>query len=168
MHSYLSNVLVIAAVCLSAVTARADETPFLRSMSGSWSGTGTVKVRVNAPTLNVKCSFKSATTTRSLSLDGKCKSLAIFSRVIADLKYNGRIYAGSYIGPGTGRALLGGERSGNVLNLGITWARQVNGDRRAQLTIEKVGAQGMRLTTIDTDHNTGKSVVTSRIDLRRL
>jgi hypothetical protein len=36
------------------------------------------------------------------------------------------------------------------------------------MTIEKVGAQGMRPTTIDTDPKTGKSVVTSRIDLRRI
>lgn len=35
------------------------------------------------------------------------------------------------------------------------------------MTIEKVGASGMRLTTVDTDPKTGKAVVTCRIDLRR-
>ena len=35
------------------------------------------------------------------------------------------------------------------------------------MTIEKVGSQGMSLTTVDTDPETGKTVVTSQIDLRR-
>ena len=35
------------------------------------------------------------------------------------------------------------------------------------MTIEKVGASGMRLTTVDADPITGKSIVTSQIDLRR-
>jgi hypothetical protein len=169
MNKCLSRAVLIAVACASAGAAHADEAAFLKSLSGSWSGTGTVKVRVNSPTLNINCRFTSDTTPLSLSLDGKCTSLAVFSRAIsADLKATGNKYAGSYIGAGTGPAGLGGQRSGDVINLGITWAKEVNGDRRAQMTIEKVGAQGMRLTTIDTDPKTGKSVVTSRIDLRRI
>ncbi len=42
-----------------------------------------------------------------------------------------------------------------------------DGDRSARLTIEKIGSDGMRLTTVDTDPKTGKSVVTSQIDLQR-
>jgi hypothetical protein len=76
--------------------------------------------------------------------------------------------AGSYTGAGTGPAGLGVRRSGNLINLAITWAKDVNGDRRAQMNIEKVGETGIRLTTIDTDPKTGKSVVTSRINLRRI
>ncbi len=67
-------------------------------MAGSWSGKGTVKVRTNSPTINVTCQFTSDTTPQSLSLDGKCTSLAIFSRAIsADLKATGSQYAGSYV-----------------------------------------------------------------------
>jgi hypothetical protein len=168
MNKCLPQALVIAVACACAGAARADDTAFLRSMSGSWSGTGTVKVRVNAPTLNIKCRFRSDTTPTSLSLAGTCTSLAVFSRAIsADLKAVGSSYAGSYIGAGSGPAGLGGQRSGDVINLAITWAKVVNGDRRAQMSIERLGARGMRLTTIDTDPKTGKSVVTSRIDLRR-
>jgi hypothetical protein len=36
------------------------------------------------------------------------------------------------------------------------------------LRIEKIGDDEMRLTTVDKDPLTGKSVVTSQIDLRRL
>lgn len=149
-------------------SAHADETAFLQSMAGSWSGKGTVKVRANSPTINVTCRFTSDTTTQSLSLDGKCTSLAVFSRDIsANLKAKGSQYAGSYVGAGTGTAGLDGKRAGDTINLGITWAKEVNGDRRAQMTIEKVGDTGMRLTTVDQDPKTGKSIVTSRIDLRR-
>jgi hypothetical protein len=35
------------------------------------------------------------------------------------------------------------------------------------MTVEKRGENGIRLTVIDTDPKTGKSVVTSRIDLTR-
>ncbi|WP_027687050.1 hypothetical protein [Rhizobium leguminosarum] len=171
MSRYLAHPLSItitSLLFLSGSIAHADEAPFLKSLAGSWSGKGTVKVRVNAPTINVTCRFTSDTTAASLSLDGKCTSLAIFSRKIsADLKATGNRYSGSYVGAGTGTAGLGGQRDGDTINLGITWAKEVNGDRRAQMTIEKVGASGMRLTTVGTDPKTGKSVVTSRIDLRR-
>lgn len=172
MNRHLTHSLTIAFTSLalfSSGIANADEASFLKSLSGNWSGKGTVKVRVNAPTINVTCRFKSDTTAASLSLGGKCTSLAIFSRAIsADLKANGSRYSGSYVGAGTGTAGLGGQRAGDTISLGITWAKEVNGDRKAQMTIEKVGASGMRLTTIDTDPKTGKPVITSRIDLRRI
>ncbi|ODS57890.1 MAG: hypothetical protein ABS40_03075 [Agrobacterium sp. SCN 61-19] len=157
-----------AIVLASGSVAHADDPVFLKSIAGSWSGKGTVKVRANSTPINVTCNFTSATTPQSLSLDGRCTSLAIFSRAIsANLKANGTRYAGSYVGAGTGTAGLGGQRAGDKINLGITWAKEVNGDRRAQMTIEKIGETGMRLTTVDTDPNTGQSIVTSRIDLRR-
>lgn len=157
-----------ALVFASGSFAHADETAFLKSIAGSWNGEGTVKVRANSPTINVTCQFTSDTTPQSLSLGGKCTSLAIFSRNIsADLKATGSQYAGSYVGAGTGTAGLDGQRDGDTINFGITWAKEVNGDRRAQMTIEKVGDSGMRLTTVDTDPKTGESIVTSRIDLRR-
>ena len=172
MNRYLTQSLSIAVTSLALLSggiALADEAPFLKSLSGNWSGKGTVKVRVNAPTINVNCRFTSDTTAVSLSLGGKCTSLAIFSRAIfADLKVSGGRYTGSYVGAGTGTAGLGGQRAGDTIKLGITWAKEVNGDRKAQMTIEKIGASGMRLTTVDMDQKTGKPVITSRIDLRRI
>ncbi|TIN68565.1 MAG: hypothetical protein E5Y30_23015, partial [Mesorhizobium sp.] len=104
----------------------------------------------------------------SLSLDGNCRGLVVVTRAIsADLKASGAKYSGTYVGSRTGPAQLNGSRSGNAINLGIRWAKEVNGDRRAQMKVEKRGEKGMRLTVIDTDPKTGKSVVTSRIDLQR-
>ncbi|ARM92341.1 hypothetical protein RHEC894_PE00318 (plasmid) [Rhizobium sp. CIAT894] len=162
------SIAMATASMVTAGAAYADESAFLKTLAGSWSGNGTVKVRTNAPTIKVTCRFKSDTNAASLALIGRCTSLMIFSRVIsANLKASGDSYTGSYIGAGSGTAGLGGKRNGDAINLAIRWAKEVNGDRSAEMTIKKIGASGMRLTTVDTDPATGRSVVTSRIDLRR-
>ncbi len=167
MFKVLACAVATASMAMAGV-ANADESAFLKTLAGSWNGKGTVKVRTNAPVMKVTCQFKSDTNARSLSLNGRCTSLMVFSRVIsANLKASGDRYTGSYVGAGSGTAGLGGRRNGDAINLAIKWAKEVNGDRRAQMTIEKVGASGMRLTTVDTDPATGRSVVTSRIELRR-
>jgi len=159
---------LLAATIFSAGVASADEAEFLQSLDGSWRGSGTVAVRADASPMKVACSFKTDTTASSLALNGKCTSLAVFSRVIgADLQVQGADYSGSYVGAGTGTAGLSGNRSGDSINLSIRWAKDVNGDRAAKMTIEKVGETGMRLTTTDTHPTTGESIITSRIDLKR-
>ena len=168
MFHCLKPAIIAASMLFAASAAYSDEAAFLNSLDGNWSGKGTVKVRTNSSPINVTCKFDSDATANSLSLDGNCRGLVIVSRAIgADLKANGAIYSGSYIGAGTGTAGLSGSRSGNAINLGIRWARDVNGDRNARMTVEKVGDNGMRLTTVDADPETGKNVVTSQIDLRR-
>lgn len=169
MNHFLARSVVAASMLfVCGVAADADEAAFLQSLEGNWSGNGTVRVRADTPPMNVSCRFESDTTASSLSLDGRCTALAVFSRAIsADLRTDGDSYSGSYIGAGTGTAGLGGQRVGDAINLGIRWAKEVNGDRKAQMTVEKVGASGMRLTTVDAHPVTGKSIVTSRIDLRR-
>ena len=164
----LTGLMVAGGLMAAAGASHAAEADFLRSLDGSWSGKGTVKVRTNSSPINVSCTFDSDATESSLSLDGKCRGLVLVSRAIgADLKTNGATYTGSYVGAGTGTAGLNGKRSGNAINLGIRWAKEVNGDRAAQLTVEKVGENGMRLTTVDKDPKTGKKVITSQINLRR-
>jgi hypothetical protein len=161
----------VLAGCLSAAAgaAYADEAEFLRSFQGDFAGKGTVKVTTDAPTVNVSCRFNSDATPTSLSLDGTCRGLVLVTRDIsADLKSSGTKYTGTYVGSRTGPAQLSGSRSGDAINLGIRWAKEVNGDRKARMTVEKNGENGMRLTVVDIDPKTGESVVTSRIDLQRL
>jgi hypothetical protein len=168
MFSYIRPAIVAASALFAASAAQASEADFLNSLDGKWTGNGTVKVRTDSSPVKVSCRFSSDSTANSLSLDGNCRGMLVVSRSIsADLKANGQKYAGSYVGAGTGTASLSGARKGNALNLGIRWAREVNGDRQARMTVEKVGDSGMRLTTVDVDPGTGKNVVTSRIDLRR-
>jgi hypothetical protein len=168
MIHHLKLAIVATSVLFATSAAHPDEAAFLNSLDGNWSGEGTVKVRTDSSPVNVTCTFDSDATASSLSLDGNCRGLVIVSRGIgADLTANGAKYSGSYVGAGTGTAGLSGNRSGNAINLGIRWAKDVNGDRDARMTVEKVGDNGMRLTTVDVDPETGKSVVTSQINLRR-
>ena len=168
MFHYIRPAIVAASMLFAASAAQATEAAFLQSLDGNWSGKGTVKVRTNSSPINVTCKFDSDATETSLSLDGNCRGLVIVSRAIgADLKTDGTKYSGSYVGAGTGTAGLSGSRSGNAINLGIRWAKEVNGDRKAQMTVEKVGDNGMKLTTVDVDPETGKRVVTSAITLAR-
>jgi hypothetical protein len=167
MQSFAPFVLV---GCLMVGTqVHADETSFLSSFQGNFAGKGIVKVTTDAPTVNVSCRFNSDATSTSLSLDGSCRGFVVVTRAIsADLKSSGTKYTGTYVGSRTGPAQLAGSRSGNAINLGIRWAKDVNGDRKAQMKVEKTADNGMRLTVIDIDPKTGKTVVTSRIDLRRV
>ncbi|TGQ42126.1 MULTISPECIES: hypothetical protein [unclassified Mesorhizobium] len=159
---------VLAGCLMAAAGAHADEANFLSSFQGNFAGKGTVKVNTDAPAVNVSCNFNSDATSTSLSLDGTCRGLIVVTRAIsADLKSSGTKYTGTYVGSRTGPAQLAGRRSGNAINLGIRWAKEVNGDRKAQMRLEKTGDNGMRLTVTDIDPKTGKSVMTSRIDLRR-
>ena len=168
MKKYLSGLFAFVVLSSSPSAAVSDEAAFLESLDGNWAGKGTVKIRTNSSPIKVTCKFKSDTTEKSLALAGNCRGMIIVSRAIsANLKTKGQAYSGSYVGAGTGTAGLSGIRKGNTIDLVIRWAKEVNGDRSAQMSIEKVGKQGMRLTTVDTDAETGKSVVTSQIDLRR-
>lgn len=160
--------IALALCFLGAAPVHAGEGAFLHSLEGNWAGKGKVKIRITTPTIGVSCKFKSATTPETLSLTGTCRGLLVFTRKIgADLKVTDGAYSGTYIGAGTGPAALQGSRSGDAINLDIRWAKSVNGDRNARMTVEKIGDNGMRLTTTDTDLKTGKSVVTSRIELKR-
>jgi len=164
----LGLLIVVSSLALGGA-AGASEATFLKSLHGKWSGSGTVQVRTSSSPINVTCRFSSDADADSLSLDGNCRGFVIVSRAIgAELKVNGQKYTGSYVGAGTGTAGLSGSRTGNSINLGIRWAKEVNGDRQAQMTVEKVGDNGMRLTTVDSDPKTGKDVVTSQINLSRL
>ena len=168
MTKIFASLILAASVFAIAPAAQAAEAEFLKSLEGNWTGKGTVKVRADSKPMNVSCTFASDTTDTSLRLDGNCRALAVFSRAItADLKTTGGNYRGSYVGAGTGTAGLNGKRSGNSINLGIRWAKVVNGDKVAMMTIEKVGANGMRLTTTDKHPETGANIVTSQITLSR-
>ena len=165
MPRWLSLVVMAA---LAPCVARADEGAFLKSLGGSWAGVGVVRIRANMSPINVSCSFNSEATGLALSMAGVCRGMLLISRSIdAKLRYTGSTYSGSYLGPRGGRAGLNGRRRGDAINLTIRWARDVNGDRRADLTVRKIGTNGMQLTTIDVDPASGKHVVTSEINLKR-
>ena len=165
--------LPTAWICIStlmfAAQSLASEATFLKTMEGSYSGRGTVKLRTYYNPIEVRCKFKSSTDTQSLSLNGTCTGLLVVSRKIsADIKLTGTKYKGTYLGAGTGPAALMGKRRGDAIAFNVRWAKNVNGDRDATLVLQKDGKTGMTLTTTDRDPATGRTVTTSRIILQRL
>lgn len=160
--------VVIVVAFFAAGAARADDASFLGSLEGSWTGSGLVKVRLKALPVNVNCKFSTRTDSAALLLNGTCRGLILISRTIAaDLKHNGAQYSGTYVGPDGDVAGLAGGRRGNVISLTIHWPRIINGDRTASLRLQKIGNDGMTLTTTDNDPASGRDVITSQINLRR-
>lgn len=160
--------MLVAASCVSVPPAFADDATFLASFAGSWSGKGEFRVSAGSSPVPVSCSFDAETSPTSLSLDGKCRAMVVMSRKIGVmLKTDGDGVSGSYIGSTTGPAGLSGRREGSAFDLSIRWAKTVNGDREAQMKVEKIGEDGMKLITTDVNPETGQAVVTGEIDLRR-
>lgn len=165
-HLLLTSVL-LSGMCLGSA-ATAAETSFLQSLDGKWSGKGTVTTRIGAKPVNVNCRIDFASQSSSLSMTGNCRGLVVVKRSIAaNIKVQGSRYSGTYTGPSGQSSSLSGSRKGQSINLAVRWARETNGDRSATMTITKLGANGVRLQTVDKDPATGRSLVTSRIDLRR-
>lgn len=148
--------------------AMADETAFLNSLAGNWSGKGTVITRIGRPAISVKCRLVSTAEGASIDMKATCRGLLLFSRTIsAALDSSAGRYKGIYVGPTGRRSVLSGSRQGNSINLAVRWSRIVNGDRSAQMMIQKIGANGLRLRTVDKDLSTGKDIATSDIVLQR-
>ena len=164
----LIRLLLAVPLLLLPGAASAQEASFLHSLQGDWSGTGSVRPRISASPINVSCSFALQADGSALSMNGACRGLLVVRRAIgADLQASGSRYRGTYVGPAGIPSALSGSRQGNAINLSVRWGREVNGDRRADMTIRKVGNTGLTLTTTDRDPATGQQVVTSEINLRR-
>jgi len=146
----------------------ADEAPFLQSLAGDWTGGGMMKRTTSSSPINLDCNFKTQASGEVLSMKGTCRGMIVVTRAVsANLKVSGAQYAGSYIGPSGGVSGLRGSRSGDAINLAVRWSRVINGDRTANMTIERVDANAIRIRTVDVDPASGQKVVTSEISLRR-
>ena len=160
--------IALSTLLLTSAGAHAQEASFLRSLEGTWSGTGTARLRIDSKPINLKCTFKSTSGDASLSMKGTCTGLVVVRRAVeAQLQAKGSGYSGIYVGPAGGRSGLSGARRGDSIELSVRWAKTVNGDRDALMSVTKKGANGLQLSTSDRDPATGKTVVTSSITLTR-
>jgi hypothetical protein len=159
---------ILAGLCVAAPAA-ADEAGFLQPLSGNWTGTGKVTRKIGSSPINVSCKFNITAPGASISMRGNCRGLLVINRAIsADLTARGTRYSGTYVGPSGAPSQLSGSRQGDVINLAVRWARLINGDRNANMTISKRGNSQLSIQTVDRDPASGKTVVTSEISLRRL
>ena len=167
----MKPIVAVVASCVllgSSFSSRSDDASYLIGFRGDWQGAGFVKVKSSFPEVAVDCAFKSTATDTALKLDGVCKALLVIMKsVSAELVVNEEQYFGTYTGARTGPALLEGKRIGDAIDLNITWAGEVNGDRTAIMKIAKTATDQMMLSIIDIDPNTGNWITTSQFELRR-
>ncbi len=163
----ISLLTLIYATCLSS-NVSASEEDFLKSIEGQWAGGGEVLTKIGGNKVDVSCRMQSDAQSSQFSMNGTCRALAVVTRSFkASVKASGDSYSGNYIGVSGKPSTLAGSREGNTINLNVTWANAIYGDRKAKMTIEKVGEDGLRIRTIDQDPTSGKSIVTTQLDLQR-
>lgn len=156
----------LAVLCLSA--AGLEEKDFLQSLSGSWQGSGQVRLRPEAEPVSVVCTLSSRTNGTALNLDGSCRAKVVFSRRIGvDLRAQGPRYSGTYVGSRRGAASLAGTRTGDTLNLQIRWPDRGSGARVASMQLASKKPGEMRIVTIERHPQTGARVVTANISFSR-
>ena len=159
-----------ALICSSLLAsgAHASEEDFLKSIEGQWTGGGKILTKLGGKNVNVSCHMKSDANASRFSMDGTCRALVVVTRSFtANVEASGTRYSGNYVGASGKPPRLAGSRQGNTINLDVTWANEIYGDRAARMTIQKVGENGLRIQTIDRDPQSGKSIVTTVLDLRR-
>lgn len=134
-----------------AYAATQQEEAFVQRFDGSWRGSGMVQENFESSTHKISCSMRGEGQGTAIRVDGSCRAAVIFTRKIgASVRYdpNSGLYTGTYIGSPTGPAQLAGKRQGDVINLKVTWAKPINGDRDAQITIVNNGS-GLRIVMTD-------------------
>ncbi len=160
--------LVICGTASIAAASVSPEGDFIDRFGGNWAGSGTVSK--GAVSLHVNCRASGQPAPNKLVIEGNC-SLAIASvRIAADISYDpasGR-YTGTYIGAKVGTARVSGKRSGNVVNLAVTWPKPVNGDTNARMRIENAGGGSLRIVVSDNLEPGGPVQPTSDLVLSQL
>jgi hypothetical protein len=158
-----------ALVSCSAGQAQAQEAEFLQRFEGTFSGGGKVSRNETENPTNVSCTMNGDASDNAVSMSGTCRAAVIFSRKIsADLQVDesGR-YTGTYVGSSIGPARLSGKRSGDAVNLTITWPKPVRGDTQAYMTIRNSGNGQLAITITDEVPAGGPRAEVSALSLRQ-
>jgi hypothetical protein len=158
------------ALALFSFTAGAvpNEEEYLGLFGGTWSGGGTV-VKGSVP-WQVSCRATGQPTPNHIVIKGDCNVAIISVAISADITFDpaSGSYSGTYVGAKVGPAHLSGKRSGNVVNLTITWPKPVNGDTRARMVIENDGHGDLRIVVKDNTTPGGPQVTTHDLALSQV
>jgi hypothetical protein len=140
-------------------TAHAASNPFFNNLSGSWSGSGRAYLaKYGEISANCRVAVSGAET--RVAMKGSC-GLLVFQRALglSIRSAGGNRYVGTYTGSSTGPAQLEGTLRGGRLVMTIKWGGLVNGDRTAQMVLERTGPNSFAQTV--NDRVEGKSRSTS-------
>jgi hypothetical protein len=145
--------------------AQAAPTKFLNNLSGNWSGSGNAYVAKYGD-VSATCRVAIAGSETKVAMDGSC-GVFVFRQALGLALKNigGDKYVGTYSGSRTGPARLEGTLRGNRLVMNITWGGLVNGDRNAQMVLERMSENAFAQTV--TDRVNGVTRNTSRFTFQR-
>ena len=161
-HIFLATAL---SSTLLVSTAQAASETFFDNLSGSWSGSGQAYLsKYGEVSANCRVAITGAET--RVAMKGSC-GMQVFQRALGISISNagGNRYVGTYTGSATGPAKLAGTLHGDRLVMTIKWGGLVNGDRTAQMVLQRTGPNSFAQTVNDTVE--GKSRSTSSFAFRR-
>ena len=158
----MNRVFLATAFCslLLMPAAHAASNTFFANLSGSWTGSGKAYLsKYGEISANCRVAISGAET--QVAMKGSCGML-VFHRALGLSIRNagGNTYVGTYTGSRTGPAKLEGTLRGDRLVMNIKWGAPVNGDRTAQMVLERTGPNSFAQIVNDTVE--GKSRSTSR------
>jgi hypothetical protein len=147
---------------LATAPSFAGEENYIARFSGSWAGKGTAVIDAQPIPVTCKVSGGSVGSNR-ISVSGGCNAFIFGQPIAVDLTFDPAtgVYRGTYIGDRVGPAKVTGKRHGNAVDFVITWPKPVNGDTRADMTIENAGSGVLRITVTDNQVPGGKYMQSS-------
>lgn len=154
----LSTTMLIPAV-------QAAPAKFFNDLSGNWSGSGNAYVTKYGD-ISATCRVAITGSDTSVAMDGSCGILVFRQSLGLSLRnVGGNKYVGTYSGSKTGPARLEGTLRGSRLVMSIKWGGLVNGDRNAQMVLERTGDNSFAQTVNDRVNGVNRS--TSRFTFKR-
>ena len=146
-------------------SAHAAQTKFFDNLSGSWSGSGQAYVtKYGDISANCRVAITGAET--EVAMNGSCGMLVFRQALGLSIRnVGGNKYVGTYTGSKTGPARLAGTLQGDRLVMTIKWGGLVNGDRTAQMVLQRTGPDSFAQIVNDTVE--GKKRSTSRFAFKR-
>ena len=163
MNSTILASVVFIAAWASSVAAAPNT--FFNNLSGSWSGSGKAYVAKYGD-ISATCKVAITGANTRVRMNGSC-GLLVFRQALGLSIRNegGSKYVGTYTGSKTGPATLNGTLRGNRLVMTIKWGGLVNGDRTAQMVLERTGPNSF--AQIVNDRVAGVDRSTSRFTFNR-
>ena len=132
--------------------AAAGATPdtFFDNLTGSWSGSGKAYTSTYGD-VSASCRVAITGAGSRIAMSGSCGVL-VFRRALGiSIRHaGGNRYVGTYTGSTTGPARLEGTLRGNRLVMTIRWGAPVNGDRTAQMVLQRTGPNAFAQIVNDT------------------
>ena len=163
----MRHLALLAGLYAASMPSAAGATPanFFDHLSGSWSGSGKAYV-AQFGDISATCQVGISGTETKIDMKGSCGVLLFRQALgLSIRKTGGNKYTGIYTGSKTGPATLNGTLRGNRLVMTITWGGLVNGDRTAQMVLERTGPDSFAQTV--NDRVAGVNRNTSRFTFNR-